>query len=52
MATVIRVVDKVLTPEEAGERRKRLIAIAEEIELELMERGERKTNEQAHTDRA
>lgn len=45
MATVIRVTDKILTPKEAEERRKRLIAIAEEIELELMERVGKEANE-------
>ena len=40
MAKSVIVVDKVLTPEEAEFRRKRLIALAERVEQEIAEKAQ------------
>lgn len=45
MAEVKVIVSKILTPEEAEFRRKRLIALAERVEQELAEKAQQATNE-------
>lgn len=50
MAEAIVVTSRVLTPEEAEARERRMAALIAEVELELIEKGEGGTNEQFATD--
>lgn len=50
MAEAIVVTSRALTPEEAEARKRRMAALIEEAELELIEKEEIKTNEQSAAD--